>query len=365
MRVGEMRAFITVAWCLAQLQQWHGPFYAYFKRLYPQLAPRLQARDTLRVVTLNAALRLLSPFPNLALGQFDVGAASEGDVEPGAGQEAGLPASAPSERVDASAHAQVAPRALPVKREGTVEAVRDPLGIRQPAYIPGVRRSDLAQHKALLAAVRQRWGAAVAHAGSPAPHGDAVALLGTSVTEEGLLLDFCVPTLRIAGKLVAAANFTPDTQQLDAGTQLEAALAHAAGWRVIHVAAFGADAASVDAEAQRAVDEMAALLPGIARTPGEAPEHLPGGEDGSEAASTGDVSPGTLPTAAAPPPGWKVESADAPAHRPALPSPEAQLPEDDGPRPAVAVLAPVAAPAKPLSGSVSRALRQRGFVLQA
>jgi len=313
MRVGEMRAFIAVAWCLVQLQHWHGPFFAYFKRLYPQLAPRLQARDTLRLVTINSALQSLSPFPNLALGRFTVV-----DID-------GMPVAHP---------------AIPVKREATVDAIIDPMGMVQSTYVPGVRRSDLTRHKALLAAVRSRWQATAPSA--LAPH-----LLGTCLTGEGLLLDFCVPHLRLAGKLVTAANFTPDTQQLDAATQLEAAIAHAAGWRVVHVAAFGADAESAGVEAQRAVDEMMTLA----------------GASGAEI-----VGQASMPLDGA--------AVDVPAVEPAASSPVAsgpgEVPRVATPAPAAEAIhssAPVAAspvvPGLQVHGSVARALSQRGFLLRA
>jgi hypothetical protein len=65
------KEFVAVAILLATQRVWHGPFFALFRRLYPRLQPYTDRQTMRHLLLVNAALRHLSPFPNLAVGSFE------------------------------------------------------------------------------------------------------------------------------------------------------------------------------------------------------------------------------------------------------------------------------------------------------
>jgi hypothetical protein len=272
---GDARALNVIAHSFAALGVWHGPFFSVFKRMYPIFARKLEPRDTLRLLQTNLAIRMKSPFPNLALGSFSLHVDISDTTKPSDLFRHAC-AAVPSQSL--LHHPRWRPFVLKMFRHqhyttvspqgcgvaiGGYGAFLDPMGRFVSAYVPSHRKRD----QDVLAAVYQsitRIGSVLAEqlAAQPVPPSNAAALqdgdihqgfsdeallawqrcsaevqstlkegpIANFVSMEGLHFDFCFPRLRRAVKLVFSNAFSPRQDCMQSPVTLDQHLCFETGW---------------------------------------------------------------------------------------------------------------------------------------
>lgn len=245
---GTARSFVLMAWALAVHGVWDGPFFAVFRRVYLRMFRQLQehANNAPRLVTVNLALQLLSPFPHLALGALSVvpppekasGAAAGSTSSSGAVQAAD--AETPDEMAaDSSASPSSAAAAQPLLQgvsasDGRPVRLLDPTGrllLRTDTRMNRVTRTLDAALQAAWEGLNTDLAAAAAAGGEWVPP-PLPAPVPCYFTPAGQKLHFAFPSLSAALLVVTPRECNPRQSGFLPSLLLELHCAWGSGWDV-------------------------------------------------------------------------------------------------------------------------------------